>query len=139
MMENYILMLLILFIYILEFIIGLFIYTNKKLIKKVNLKEVWKLFWIMFVLKIVDILSTIYFINKLDVSFEGNIIARNIMLQLGVIPGMLLFSILSLPIMFFWFILVNYIFKGKNKLGWKIFKAIIISITIIVILINISA
>jgi hypothetical protein len=118
-------------------VIGIFIYFKKSLKTKVNLKEVWQLFWIILLLRIFDVLSTIYFTNKLGIEYEGNLIARAFMFQFGIIPGILLIFILSLPMMFFWYVLINYIFRNK-KIGWKIFRIIIIMISVIIPIINFS-
>ena len=116
-------------------LVGVYIYFNKRLRKKVNLKEVYKLFWIIFLLRIFDVLSTIYFTRKLGIEYEGNLIARAFMEFFGIIPGVLLIFSLTIPLIFFWFILLNYIFK--NGIGWRIFKVIMIIISILVPLINI--
>ena len=117
---------------------GIFIYSQKKLKKRVNMKEVMYLFWIEFILKIFDVLSTIYFTHKIGVEYEGNILAKFFMLQLGIIPGIILFFIISLPLLFFWFVLMNFIFDKGKRIGWIIFKALIITIGVIVPLINFS-
>ena len=118
---------------------GIYVYSRQKLRKQVDMKEVLRLFWIMFILKIFDVLSTIYFTHKIGIEYEGNIIAKFFMLQLGIVPGIVLLFIISLPLLFFWFILMNFIFNkpGKGK-GWIIFKALMITIGIIVPLINLS-
>lgn len=103
-----------------------------------NFKEVWQLFWIVFVLHIFDILSTIYFVNKIGVEYEGNIIARTVMIWFGTVPGLLLFFIITLPILFFTYVFINYLFKN-HKLGWKIYAGIIITISIIVPIYNLTA
>lgn len=129
-------------IYLLTFIacllVGLYIYINKKLREQVNLKEVWKLLLIVMILRIFDVISTIYFTNKIGIEYEGNLVARTLMTQFGIIPGMIMIYISTIPLMFFWFIIVNYIFKNK-KIGWKIFSWIMIAIGIIVPIVNFSA
>jgi hypothetical protein len=135
-MENNIIWLIYFFTLAAYSLVGVFIYTKKRLREKVNLKEVWQLFWIVLILKIFDILSTIYFTKKLGIEYEGNLIAKDFMTYLGIVPGILLISLLSIPIMFYWFVLINYIFK--NGKGWKFFKMLILAISIIVPLINLS-
>jgi hypothetical protein len=118
---------------------GIFVCSQQKLKKQVNMKEVLRLFWIIFILKIFDVLSTIYFTHKIGVEYEGNILAKFFMLQLGIVPGIILLFIISLPLIFFWFILMNFIFNRPGKrMGWVIFKALMITIGIIVPLINLS-
>ena len=118
---------------------GIYVYSRQKLRKQVDMKEVLRLFWIMFILKIFDVLSTIYFTHKIGIEYEGNIIAKFFMLQLGIVPGIVLLFIISLPLLFFWFILMSFIFsKPGREIGWIIFKALMISIGIIVPLINLS-
>jgi hypothetical protein len=118
---------------------GIFVYSKQKLKKQVNMKEVLRLFWIIFILKILDVLSTIYFTHKIGIEYEGNILAKFFMLQLGIVPGIILLFIISLPLIFFWFILMNFIFNRPGKrIGWVIFKALMIAIGIIVPLINLS-
>jgi hypothetical protein len=119
-------------------LIGVFIFSQKKLRVRVNLKEVWQLFWIVILLRIFDVISTIYFTNKLGIEYEGNLIAKAFMSQFGIIPGILLIFILSIPMMFFWYVLVNYIFKNQ-KLGWKTFRIIVIIISVIIPIINFLA
>jgi hypothetical protein len=120
---------------------GIFVYSQQKLRKQVNMKEVLQLFWIIFILKILDVLSTIYFTHKIGIEYEGNILAKFFMLHLGIVPGIILLFIISLPLMFFWFVLMNFIFNkpGRRKgMGWIIFKALMIAIGVIVPLINLS-
>jgi tetrahydromethanopterin S-methyltransferase subunit G len=112
-------------------IVGVYIYSRKKLRQKVNLKEVWQFFWIMLLLRLFDIISTIYFTNKIGIQYEGNILARDIMFQFGIIPGMLLVYIIQIPLMFFWFVWINYRFK-KNKKYWRYFKIIMVAISVII-------
>lgn len=117
--------------------VGIYIYSKERLKQQVNMKEVWKLFWIIVVLRVFDVLSTIYFTTKLGTEYEGNLIARAFMDYFGIHGGIALIFLLSIPFMFFWFIMINYIFK--NKTGWRIFKVLMITISIIVPLINLSA
>jgi len=135
-MEDYIVWL----IYFITFIglssVGIYIYAKERLREKVNLDEVFQLFWIVIILRIFDVLSTVYFTNKIGIETEGNLIARAFMLQFGIGPGIILMFMLSIPLMFFWFILINYLFK--NRFGWKLFRALIITISIIVPLMNLS-
>jgi hypothetical protein len=134
-MENYTVWLIYFFTLIGYALIGVFIYSQKRLREKVNLKEVWQLFWIIIILRAFDVLSTIYFTNKIGIEYEGNLIARAFMFQFGNVIGILLISLLIIPIMFFWFVLLNYIFKD-NKMGWKFFRALMITVSVIVPLIN---
>jgi hypothetical protein len=85
----------------------------------------------MIVLKIIDVISTIYFTTRIGVQFEANPVARETMLLFGIVPGMILLFILLLPLMFFWFVMVNFMFN-KHKWGWNIFKVIMIIIAIII-------
>jgi hypothetical protein len=118
---------------------GVYIYWKKRLRAKVNMKEIWQLFGIVTLFRVFDVLSTIYFTNKLGIEYEGNLIARAFMMQYGIIPGILTISLLTIPLMFFWFVLMNYIFgQTKKGIGWKIFKVLIIMISAIVPIINLS-
>jgi hypothetical protein len=101
------------------------------------MKEVWKLFCIVTILRVFDVLSTIYFTNKIGIEYEGNIIAQAFMLQFGNVIGIILISLLTIPMLFFWFILLNYILK-EHKIGWSLFKALMITVSVIVPLINLS-
>lgn len=138
-MENYYILLLLSFII---FITGIYVYFKKKLRAEVNLKEVWKLFWTIQILKVFDVLTTIGFTSKLGIEYEINPIARFFMLQFGIITGLIMMSVLLMPFTFFWLVLANYITEN-NKIGtsilWKIYKGIIIGVFIITIIINLSA
>ena len=118
------------------FIFGVYIYYKKDLRKKVNMKQVWNFFILISVLRILDILSTIYFTTKIGIVYEGNLAARTIMTYLGISLGMSTLYLLSLPFTFFWFVLLNYLFS-KN-FGWRFFQGLMITVSIIVPLINMS-
>lgn len=119
--------------------IGVYIYWKKRLRAKVNMKDVWQLFGIVTLFRVFDVLSTIYFTNKLGIEYEGNLIARAFMMQYGILPGIITVFLFTLPLTFFWFILMNYIFgQTKNGIGWKIFKVLLITISAIVPIINLS-
>jgi hypothetical protein len=135
-MENHIMWLILFFITIGYALIGVFIYSQKRLREKVNMKEVWKLFCIVTALRVFDVLSTIYFTNKIGIEYEGNIIAQAFMLQFGNVFGIILISLLTIPMLFFWFILLNYVLK--KKIWWGLFKALMITVSVIVPLINLS-
>ena len=119
---------------ILVFIFGVYVFFNKKLRKKVNMKQVWSLFILISVLRILDILSTIYFTTKMGVEYEGNLIARLMMSYLGITFGMSTLYLLSLPFTFFWFVLLNYLFS-KN-FGWRFFQILMVATSIIVPIYN---
>lgn len=138
-MENLIIevIYLIYFLFLIGSLIGFYIYSKKKFKEKINFKEVWGLFLIMVLLRAVDVISTIYFTNKIGIEYEGNLIAKTFMTEFGIIPGITIVYISSIPLMLSWFIIVNYIFRNK-KIGWKIFKTAIIVIGIIIPIINFS-
>jgi hypothetical protein len=115
-------------------LIGIFIYSKKRLREKVNMKEVWQFFWIIFILRIFDVISTIYFTKKIGIEYEGNVLARIFMEHLGIYLGISMIFFLTIPLMFFWFVLLNYILK--DKIGWKIFKMLTLTISIIIPIIN---
>jgi len=119
------------------FVLGIYIYFKKDLRKKVNMKQVWNFFILISVLRILDVLSTIYFAKKIGVAYEGNLAARLMMSHFGITLGMSTIYLISLPYIFFWFILLNYLF-GKN-FGWRFFQGLMITVSIIVPLINMSA
>jgi hypothetical protein len=116
--------------------LGIYIYCSKHLKERVNMKEVWQLFGIIFFLKIFDILSTLYFISILGIEAEGNLLAKIFMYKLGINAGLLLIFLFSLPNLFFMFILTNYVFR--NTLAWQTFKMTIITVNVLVPLINLS-
>lgn len=117
--------------------VGMFIYSKKRLREKVNMKDVWQLFWIISIFKVFDVISTIYFTRKLGIEYEGNVLARMFMEYFGIYWGISIIFFLTLPLMLFWFILLNYVFKGH--IGWKLFKILIVTISVIVPLINFLA
>lgn len=129
------------FVYFLTLIgyscVGIYIYSKPRLKEKVNMKEVFQLFWIVLILRVFDVLSTIYFTTKLGVEYEGNLIARAFMQFFGIHLGISLIFLLSIPLIFFWFVMLNYIFK--NGVGWRTFKVIIITISVVIPLINLFA
>jgi hypothetical protein len=134
------------FVYYSSFIItvfGIYIYSQKELRQKINQKDVWNLFYVMTILRFCDVLSTISFTSKLGIQYEGNVVARLLMTQFGIVSGMLLMFLIFLPLMFFWISSVNFIFdrpeQPSRRFGWKLFKVIIITLNIIVIFINLSA
>jgi hypothetical protein len=117
--------------------VGAVMYFKKDLRKKVDLKEVWRFFWVMVVLKTCDVLSTIYFTNKIGIEYEGNLLAKSFMLKFGILWGLFLITIIMLVFVFFWTVFMNYVFKKTKK--WKIFKATLIVSNIIVVIINMTA
>ena len=119
---------------ILVFIFGVYVFFNKKLRKKVNMKQVWNFFILISVLRILDILSTIYFTTKMGVEYEGNLIARLMMSYLGITFGMSTLYLLSLPFTFFWFVSLNYLLS-KN-FGWRFFQILMVATSIIVPIYN---
>ena len=116
------------------FILGVYIYYRKDLRKKVNMKQVWNFFILISVLRILDILSTIYFTTKMGVEYEGNLIARLMMSYLGITFGMSTLYLLSLPFTFFWFVSLNYLLS-KN-FGWRFFQILMVATSIIVPIYN---
>lgn len=118
-------------------LVGVYIYSKERLKQKVNMKEVYNFFGIILLLRVFDVLSTIYFTSKLGIEYEGNLLARAFMSYFGIYWGISLIFLLSIPLMFFWFILLNYVFK--NGTGWKIFKGIMLFVCVVVPLLNLTA
>ena len=121
-------------------IYGIIIFSKKKMMKKVDYKDVLYFFKIVFILKILDCLSTAYFSYKIGIENEANLMVRIFMTYLGIPLGIFISLMISLPALFFWLIAVNYYFKNivvKPNL-WKIFKIIIIIIISTIIILNMS-
>lgn len=118
-------------------VVGIYIYSRRSLRERVNMRQVWSLFWIFNFLKIFDILSTIYFTTRIGIEYEGNLLTRVLMEQFGIFGGLGLVTIFFIPFSFFFFLTFNYIFK--NGKGWKVFKMIIITVSILVPLINVGS
>lgn len=132
------------FIWILFFVLsvsyslfGIYIYSRPYLREKANLKQVWGLFGIFCFLKIFDILSTAYFSTRLGVSYEGNIVVRELMNTFGIWGGLAFSTLIFIPYSFFLFLSVNYV--AKNGTGWKIFKMIVITIGVLVPIVNLGS
>lgn len=119
---------------------GIYIYSKPYLREKVNLRQVWELFWIFNFLKIFDILSTVYFTSRLGIEYEGNLLVRELMNVFGIWGGLGVASLLFIPYSFFLFLSINYVSNvSNNGIIWKIFKILIITVGIIVPLINIGS
>jgi hypothetical protein len=118
-------------IFILYAIFGAYIYTYKK--ERIEIKEVMNLFWINLILKIFDVLSTVFFTTRLGIDYEGNLIARVFMYMFGIWGGLIVSLAFLVPLTFFLFVAVNFFTKG---IGWKIFKIIIILMGFFVPIIN---
>jgi len=113
-------------------IYGIFIYVKKK--EQFNMREVMELFIIFCLLKIFDFTSTIYFTNKLGIEYEANILARFLMHMFGNYIGLIVALAIITPMVFFLFVTINCL--SKDGISWKIFKIIIILMSIFVPIYN---
>ena len=114
-------------------IYGIYIFIYKR--KKVNMEEVMSLFWINIVLKGFDGLSTIFFTKRLGIEYEGNVLARFFMNNLGITVGVIASVALFILLTFFVFITIN--LQIKNSRGWKVFRIGIILTGILVPILNV--
>lgn len=122
-------------------LIGAIIYSRKAYRKNINFTEIWHFFWIISALRVLDVLSTLRFVYKLGIEYEGNLVAKLFMTQFGIVPGIILIYVTSMPLLFFWLVLARFAFNGsayKNKI-WKLFKAVLLAISIIIPIVNMSA
>jgi hypothetical protein len=116
-------------------VFGIYVFIKKK--SDINLKEIVNLFMIMFVFRIFDLLSTVFFISKLGIEAEANLIAKNLMNSYGVYYGLFLSSLILFPLTFFLFVAANYSLKN-TRLGWAIFKIVVLVVCITVPIINLA-
>lgn len=113
-------------------IVGVEIYFCER--KKIDANDVWKFFLMMGFVKILDVLSTIRFTSKNGIHTEGNAVARYFMNSLGIYKGIAVFLVVSLPVLFFFSVIVNYYTRGNYL--WKLYKILLISIGVIVVFMN---
>jgi hypothetical protein len=116
-------------------VLGYFIF--KKLNHKINFEEIFNLFIIWSFLRIFDILTTINFAYRDGIHYELNAFAKTMMYVFGIIPGISLTYLISLPVTLGLLIIVNYLLK-KNNFAWELCKFMIFSISILVPLHNLK-
>ena len=109
-------------------LIGILIFIKKR--DKIDIKEIWTTVGILIFLGVFDSLSTIYFMNRIGIGAEGNIIVKWLCYQIGIIPGLVVHKLICIPMLFFAFTFFYYVYRGDNF--YKFFKWIIIIIAAVV-------
>jgi hypothetical protein len=118
-------------IIVLTIISGAYIYIKRK--DQLDFNELCKFFNILIILKILDTWTTIRFANKYGTIREGNIVARYMMNFMGIEAGMILFFLITMPLLY----LINvYVIYNYKKREWIIFKWLLICIFTYVIIAN---
>ena len=122
-------------IYLITAITGIYICSNKQLKQDVDFKDVWQFFLLMIVLRLCDVISTIYFASHLTAEAEMNVLAKLFMTDIGIVPGIIMLFLISMPMIYLWLINVNYLLDKKY---WGLFKIILTIVSIIIPIYNMS-